>query len=576
MPFVVAQLESLATWMVNPWLFVAGAAAVSLPIIIHLLNKRKFKIVDWAAMEFLLDADKKNRRRIRLENLLLLLLRCLAVLLIALLLARPFLPTSVTAGLINAAQFERIVLLDDSLSMQARLGNLSAWDSAQKRLIDLTGGLAQDQSADNSLTLFLTSRPNQPLFSAAHLSQDSIDEINVTIERLEAGDRPANLDAALKEVESYLSSQPGNVNRVVYLLTDLRRRDWKESDTAPEAPVKVLGWLSKLVQGCFVIDAGDDEDRNLTITEVRPEGTLVQGVASRFDVGVKNHGATDARDLRVKFSAGDALPVETTIDRLGPGEETSVRFNFTFSGGEEPTEDARRQLPPRQVRVELLTGRQGEDDRLQADSVAFFPARLVRGIPVLIIDGDPSADFGKAESFYLRRNLAPPGPTASGVAVQIITENELEAADLGKYQVIFLCNNYRLGDKTAENIERLRKWVENGGGLVIMPGDQIDEHFYSEQYYKDGAGLSPVRLTNILGDETERTWVNLKVENANHEVFVEFAGQNNPLLDSVKVFRWWGSAVKPEQLGKEVSVLARFSDADDSLAVAEKPLGKGR
>src|SRR6266571_6170536 len=106
-------IEQLSTWLVNPWLFVGGLVAVLLPILIHLLNKRKFRVVDWAAMEFLLDADKKNRRRIRLEHLLLLLLRCLAVFLIGLLLARPFLPTSVTAGLIAAAQYERIVLLDD-------------------------------------------------------------------------------------------------------------------------------------------------------------------------------------------------------------------------------------------------------------------------------------------------------------------------------------------------------------------------------------------------------------------------------------------------------------------------------
>src|SRR5262245_46092455 len=109
MQFLVSIYESIAATTVNPWLFIAVAAAVSIPIIIHLLNKRKFKIVDWAAMEFLLDADKKNRRRIRLENLILLLLRCLAVLLIALLLARPFVPTSMAAGLIEAAQFERVV-----------------------------------------------------------------------------------------------------------------------------------------------------------------------------------------------------------------------------------------------------------------------------------------------------------------------------------------------------------------------------------------------------------------------------------------------------------------------------------
>jgi hypothetical protein len=569
-------IESLAGTMVNPWLFLAGAAAIALPILIHLLNKRKFKIVDWAAMDFLLDADKKNRKRIRLENLILLALRCLAVLLIGLLLARPFIPTSVTAGLIDAAQFERIVLLDDSLSMQARLGNESAWEIARKRLTDLTNSLAQDQTGDNSLTLLLTSQPDQPQFNATHLGADSIDEINGTIEKLEAGDSTANLSAALKELEDYLSDQPGNVNRVVYVLTDLRRRDWKESEANPEAPVKMLARLSKLAQACFVIDVADEEDRNLAITSIQPEGTLVEGVTSRFDVGVTNHGTTAAADLRVKFSAGDALPLESTIERLGPGETTSVRFNFTFSADEEADDPAKKTLAPRQVKVELATAQQGADDRLPADSVAYFPARLVRGIPTLIVDGDPSADFGRAESFYLRRALAPGGPVPSGVSAEVVTENELEALALDKFQVIFLCNVYRLGDKTAENIEKLERWVEAGGGLVMLPGDQIDEQFFADFYFRDGAGLSPIKLENIHGDETEKTWVNLRIENANHEVLKVFAGQNNPFLDNVKAFRWWGGTVKKEQLGKEVSVAARLSDVDDSPVLAEKRFGKGR
>ena len=92
-------------------------------------NKRKFKIVDWAAMDFLLDADKKNRRRVRLENLILLLLRCLAVFLIGLLLRAAVHSDERDRGPARMPpQFERIVLLDDSLSMQARLGNESAWE----------------------------------------------------------------------------------------------------------------------------------------------------------------------------------------------------------------------------------------------------------------------------------------------------------------------------------------------------------------------------------------------------------------------------------------------------------------
>lgn len=571
---ILAQLESLASWLVNPWLFVAGAAAILIPILIHLLNKRKFRIVEWAAMDFLLDADKKNRRRIRLENLILLLLRCLAVFLIGLLLARPFIPTNVTAGLLNASQFERIVLLDDSLSMQARLGNESAFELARKRLSDLAGSLAQDQS-NNSLTLLVTSRPEGRLYTGKPLNADSASEIQSEIEKLEPGDGTARLDAALAELEQYIESQPPNVNRVVYVLSDLRRRDWKEADAGPEVPLKVLGRLSKLVQGCYLIDAGDDEDRNLAISEIRPEGTLVQGVQSRFDVAVTNHGTTAASDIRVKLSAGDSLPVEQTIDRLGPGQTTAVRFNFTFSG-EEEAENAERPLPPRQVKVELTTAQQGTDDRLPADSVAYFPARLVRGIPALIIDGDPSADFGKAESFYLRRALSPIGPVPSGVAATIVTENELESLSLDKFQTIFLLNNYRLGDKTAENIARLEKWVEAGGGLVLMPGDQIDEKTFNEHYWRGGAGLSPIKLENIRGDESEKTWAGLKVEDSSHEALKQFAGQNNPLLESVKVFRWWGSSIKKEQLGKEVAVVAKFNDVEDSPAIVEKPFGKGR
>ncbi|MFM8272848.1 MAG: BatA domain-containing protein, partial [Gemmata sp.] len=63
----------------NPWTFIAGAALISVPIIIHLINRIRFHRVRWAAMEFLLKAQKRMRRRKILEQLLLLFLRCLMV-----------------------------------------------------------------------------------------------------------------------------------------------------------------------------------------------------------------------------------------------------------------------------------------------------------------------------------------------------------------------------------------------------------------------------------------------------------------------------------------------------------------
>src|SRR5436190_6137830 len=79
----------LAVSFVSPGFFLAGAALIALPIVIHILNRRRYKIVQWAAMEYLLAAMKKNRRRLKFEQWLLLATRCLLLALLGLALARP-------------------------------------------------------------------------------------------------------------------------------------------------------------------------------------------------------------------------------------------------------------------------------------------------------------------------------------------------------------------------------------------------------------------------------------------------------------------------------------------------------
>lgn len=579
---MLAPIEQLASWLVHPWLFVAGLAAVLLPIVIHLFKRRKVRVIEWAAMEFLRVADKKHRRRIRLENWLLLALRCLAVLLIGLLLARPFLPTSATGGLLETAPQERIILLDDSLSMQARMGNEAAWDIAIRRLQEYLANVAE-QPGSNNLTVWLASQPDERLWSKTPLARTTVDEINTKLGNLAPRNGSGRLSEALQSIREYIVSQPANINRTLYVITDLRDHDWlaeRSLSTAsllPEqkaGPSALLRELAGKLQSCVLMDVADDEDRNLTITEIRPEATLVQGTLARFDVMVLNQGSTAASDVRVRLSVGESLPLEATIDQLAPRETMSVRFQVMFDTGE-PILQATDRLPPVRVKVELQTPQPGIDDRLAADSVAFFPARIVRGIPALIVDGDPSTQFGRAESFYLLRALSPVGPIASGIVPEVIAERDFDLAALDKYRVIFWLNASRLGDHANENRDRLTQWVQAGGGLVIMPGDQTDASWFNSQLWRDGDGLSPLKLAAIQGDELEAAWTNLQVANATHPVLRQFAGQNNPLLDSVKLFRWWRAAVT-QQPDSEVSVLARLSDGDDSPAIAEKHLGAGR
>src|SRR5215510_6768244 len=88
MGLLLAAAPLFAFFFSGPFtaLLTAGAA-VSVPVIIHLLNRKRFRVVTWAAMRFLLAAQKKNSRRLRLEQLILLAMRCLVVLLVLLAMA---------------------------------------------------------------------------------------------------------------------------------------------------------------------------------------------------------------------------------------------------------------------------------------------------------------------------------------------------------------------------------------------------------------------------------------------------------------------------------------------------------
>ena len=151
-------MATLALSFVHPAIM-GGLGLASLPIIIHILNRRRFKQMEWAAMEFLLRAAVRNRRRVRLENLLLLLLRVAIVMLLVFAVSRPFTKSGAFASLLGAGgTTERIILLDDSLSMRAGTGNQSALEKAKKLIKAMVTRLHEEKSGDR-VTIILGSSP---------------------------------------------------------------------------------------------------------------------------------------------------------------------------------------------------------------------------------------------------------------------------------------------------------------------------------------------------------------------------------------------------------------------------------
>ncbi len=107
---------------INPWLAVAGAAAMALPILIHLFLRRRQKPIEWAAMELLRRAVQQSQRTRRVERWILLVLRCLALLLVGLAIARP---ATVTALSMNQP-VTMAVVLDDSAASRTAASTTSA------------------------------------------------------------------------------------------------------------------------------------------------------------------------------------------------------------------------------------------------------------------------------------------------------------------------------------------------------------------------------------------------------------------------------------------------------------------
>ncbi len=560
----------LSSFLTNPIMLLAGSLAVLLPIIIHLLNKRRFKIVDWAAMDFLFDADKKNRRRVRLENFILLLLRCLAMLLLGLLLAKPFLPSG-TFG--QSQQYQRVIVLDDSLSQRIKIGSQTAFGKSLDQIKQLVQRLATDGGND-FLTLYLTSESEKPYFSSEPVTQESLDVIIGRLEELECSDQVANYPAVLAEVNALLESDRTDHNQVVYVMSDLRKRDWQLANPEDEnSPNKLVKKISEITPNTFIVDVGSTIEDNLAVTGIKAEDLLVSGTIVRFSVQVSNFGDSTANEVGLRFRVDDSLPQTETIASIAPGKTETITFRHLFQHDTQEfqaldfQDRLQSNLANSRVQVELIP-QSSMPDALAEDSEGFFAARTLKGIPVLIVDGDPSANPERSDAYYLSA-LGVPG---TGILVDTATVGELETISLTKYKVIFLCN---VDEASPDRLKSLGKWVENGGGLVFMPGDRVRAATFNESFYKDGNGLSPMKLEAMEGDLTRGTWIFMETKDPNHPA-LRVVLDPEIGFDNCEIFSWWRGSVKPDQDGKVVATPLLLGNQDKTPAMADRTIGKGR
>ncbi len=505
----------------------AGLLATAVPVVIHLLSRRRTVDVTWAAMRFLRVADDRNRRRLQLEDLLLLALRCAVLALLALAAAGPVLGgLAASRGSVTA-----VVVIDNSASMTGTDGVASRLDNARaaadRFIADLPAGSAVAVLMASDAVAPLVPVPTRDLALARKLIADA----PIT-------DRSTNLLPAVRAAADIL--RPVQGGKELAVLTDGQR-----GGTGADGIAAVLR-AAPDVSARFVV-VGPDVTRNVGLADLRPAGDLAPaGRPLRFEATVTNYGADVVTDLPVRLSVdADPATAEATVDKLPPGESRVVPLYAKLPAPGPHAVTAA--LPP---------------DRLPADDRRTILVRGVDQLRVLLIDGNASERNDRSAAAYLRAALLPvPADRRADYFLQVTTvpQSALAATQLSNYAAVVVA-----GIPPADAMPALATYVRNGGGLIVFPDAPCS----------DALHLLPAAVGPTTGDAAHPRV--LSAGPFDHPIASLWNDAANGSPGSVQIFR--AATLAPDETttpdAGAAKVVLRF--ADGSPFAMERPFGRGR
>jgi hypothetical protein len=511
-----------------------GLAAIAIPIVIHLLNRSKPRLIEWGAMQFLAASLSARSRRVQIEDGILLCLRCLGLALVALAMARPFLPSLsaipwvfILPGILLAvlcAGIATVVWANEPL--RRRLLGIAAavlaiallvslfegWIQARRWLTAGGGDTAIILDASLSMTLVTDGRSN---FSRA------VEEAGTLIDQLRPGDactiilggpvpqalvrRPTSdrreLRRALKSPEcrptggsmaalealnlaAGLLAEGPNAAKTVMVFTDGHATGWDpQAETRWQfvaAGFKALPSPPRLV--CRRL-APPKAFRNALVSDLRLARQVVgTDRPVKIEVTLVNAGNSPLQPAAVELRV-DGTCIERTplVKDLLPQAAEVLHFNHTFD------------TPGYHV----LQARVIAEDDLAADNSLDRVVHILDRLPVLLVEGSSTERFFFRKTSSLIRSALTPRDVTRDTDPALVQPTIVEASgiaalsDLSPYRVVILADVPRLPAAVAD---RLTAFVKAGGGLLIAPGGRAEPEFYNAWQAPSGETVAPARL----------------------------------------------------------------------------------
>jgi Aerotolerance regulator N-terminal/von Willebrand factor type A domain/CARDB len=519
----------------------AGLAAVSVPIAIHFFNKFRVQKTRWAAMRFLQESVHQSRRRLQVEDLLLLVLRCLVVIALALAFAQPVLRSLAPDAVGADGPSTVAVLLDNSASMGQSNGIETRFEQGRKAIREeLDHWPANSQAA-----LYLVSNQVSPLVAQPG---SNFSRFRRSLELATLSDRSTDLAQGIRAAGEALKASPSH-HREIAVYTDSQSSAWKGLDEIQQFAREHPDITLKPV----ILGHGGEE--NLAVVGLQSEGGVPAAhQACRFRVDVANFGKQAAEGVRVTLSAdGEAPSDETLIPHLEPGATQSVSLHVRFAAA--GFHGITATIPP---------------DRLPVDNQRSIALQVVDRLHVLLVEGSTEAPLAEQSSYFLANALAPVPSTQSAtfyVKIHTTPLTSLAQTSLAASDVVFLCNPGAISDPIAQS---LKTYVHDGGNLVIFPGPKTDPAKWNASL----SDLLPATLGTLKKAETPLA--TLQPDGFDHPVTTFWNDRNEGGLNGITFTGYFPlDPVKADvTTGRKPMIILRLSNG--LPAVIESPFGHGR
>ena len=501
----------------SPLFLIAALAGAGVPLLLHLMQSSRTSRTPFPTIRFLKLAQKRSSRRIKMENILLWLIRTLIMLLLGLAFAMPMLRTR-RLGWLGEAPRDVALVIDGSYSMGYITGRETVW----KKTTDLARELVEGLGENDRVCVYLAREQAEPV--VAELVRDR-EEVARLVDAIDLGYSSSELAPALVAANDALKKETRRREREIFILTDRQALPWasfgseKDSpaDEAGQEPAALTAWDPASVDKwttVFVALLGVSLPENAAPTDadmVPP--LLLKG--SRATVTTRLVHSGESRSTSVALVVDDEEIARRSVV-LGAPDAEALSFSIPV-------------LPPGSHTARLET----PEDNLPVDDAFHFLIRVKEELPVLCVGT-------RDDTFFLRAALAAGMGGSKGMEPKWLDPGRLSEEKVEEYACVFLCNALPVPGQALAALER---YVRDGGLVVLFPGSGATVSDY--RAWQSLPGI-PVAATAVPVAHRKRllTW-----DKPSHAVLRTLRGaEAAPVVTIRQMLRWEALAEDSEKL----------------------------